>query len=169
MLSRQARELTKAGKKGERAVATYEMIVDSLRHAGTRDEAVFCKRTKKGEQRMKNCVKYDLGGGYRLITVRSGEHLFIPFLGDHDDTDVWFDRHRCDTFQPDESLYECERIAIQDEGLEKSAELNVSDEGEEDTYEEELLARLDDSTLKAVFKGLYSNQPTNTQPQPHEG
>jgi len=168
MLNRQARELVKAGKKGERAVATYEMIIDSLRHASAREDAVFSKRTKKGEQRMKNCVKYDLGGGYRLITVRAGEHLFIPFLGDHDDTDTWFNRHRYDTFRPDETLYESESIATPESGQDEPATAVACEHGE-DPYEAELMSKLDDSMLRAVFQGLYNNRAASTEPLPYEG
>jgi len=171
MLNRQARELVKAGKKGERAVATYEMIIDSLRHAGSREDSVFSKRTKKGEQRMKNCVKYDLGGGYRLITVLAGEHLFIPFLGDHDDTDTWFNRHRNDTFQPDEALYESERIATAETGQDEQVEgvAGVASDCDEDPYEEELMAKLDDSMLRSVFQGLYKNRAASAEQLPYEG
>lgn len=157
LLAKQAKDAAKAGKKGERAIATYEMIIEQLRNAGCRENKVFNKRTKKGEQRMKNCIKYDLGGGYRLITVRSGEHLFVPFVGDHDSTDVWFDRHRYDVFEPDASIYNCEEIV---EPEEESIEMEQCCEEvvEDDNYEEELQAKLDDATLRVVFQGLYNNR-----------
>lgn len=163
LLAKQTKELMKAGKKGERIVATYEMIVDRLRQEGCRDDKIFCKRTKKGEQRMKNCVKYDLGSGYRLITVRSGDHLFITFLGGHDDADTWFNRHRYDIFTPDKSLYTSELI-------EPKTKLFSNEEAElepvpdnDDLYEEELQAKLDDSILKSVFQGLYSSRSATNE------
>lgn len=47
--------------------------------------------TKHGEGRVKNCVKYDLGGGYRLITVKSQKTVTFCFVGNHDQCQRWLD------------------------------------------------------------------------------
>ncbi|AMY07423.1 ATP-dependent DNA helicase Rep [Luteitalea pratensis] len=49
--------------------------------------------TNNGESRIKHCVKYELGGGYRLVTVQTDKVVAFCFAGTHDDTDRWLDSH----------------------------------------------------------------------------
>jgi hypothetical protein len=51
------------------------------------------KTTKHGETRIKNCVKYELGDGYRLITVQSNRIIWLLFCGSHDECDKWLDKN----------------------------------------------------------------------------
>lgn len=91
-LEGQLNVLHHSGKKGEIAVRHFERICAILRSARQETKEIFLKRTKNGEYRLKHCIKYDLGGGYRLITVRIGDRLYLPFLGSHDEVDQWLDR-----------------------------------------------------------------------------
>ena len=154
------RGLRKSGKKAEMAANKCEAIVNDIRQYGCQCEAVIGKRTRNGEQRIKNCVKYDLGGGYRLVTIRADCHLYISFVGTHDETDQWIERHRYDILTPDDPLYRCEeRVSQSDPGQTDRYEednLNKSD----DRYEEDLRERLDESQLKSIFQGLFSH-PTS--------
>jgi hypothetical protein len=50
--------------------------------------------TNHGETRIANAVKYDLGDGWRLVTAQNGKACTFIFVGDHDDTDKWLDRHK---------------------------------------------------------------------------
>lgn len=156
-LARQAGLLRKSGRKGELAAGQYARLVELLRCSGPENEEVFSQRTKRGEYRIKNCVKYDLGSGYRLITIRLGDRLYVPFLGDHDDADLWLERHKQDGFQPRDSSYQChccERICLNSP---KDESNEPSPEGD-DLYERELQKRLDESTLKTVFSGLFRKE-----------
>jgi len=47
------------------------------------------KVTNHGEKRIKHCVKYDLGDGYRLVTIQHQKVCAFCFVGGHDDTDKW--------------------------------------------------------------------------------
>ncbi len=49
--------------------------------------------TDHGESRIKGCVKYDLGNGFRLVTVQQGEVVILLFIGDHDATQRWLDKN----------------------------------------------------------------------------
>lgn len=49
--------------------------------------------TKYGEKRIRNCHKYDMGGGFRLITIQRGSKLFIQFLGTHDECQRWLQKN----------------------------------------------------------------------------
>lgn len=49
--------------------------------------------TNHGESRIKHCVKYDLPGACRLVTVQNEGVIYILFVGDHESVDRWLDRH----------------------------------------------------------------------------
>ena len=51
------------------------------------------KTTKHGETRVRHCIKYDLGDGYRLITIHSKKVVAFCFAGTHQDCDGWLDSH----------------------------------------------------------------------------
>lgn len=50
--------------------------------------------TNNGESRINHCVKYDLGNGYRLVTIHSNKILLFCFAGNHANTDKWLDRNK---------------------------------------------------------------------------
>ena len=158
-LEKQLGGLRKAGKKAELAAGKCEIILNEIKQNGCQCETVLCQRTRNGELRIKNCVKYDLGGGYRLVTIRVDCHLFIPFIGSHDDTDQWIEHHRYDTFVPRKLLYRCEERVAQSDIAEKcqSEPQMIDDLGDE--YEDQLIARLDEGQLKLIFQGLFMNPP----------
>lgn len=57
--------------------------------------ADFGRMTQHGESRIRHCIKYDLGGGYRLVTVRPKDTVFLLlFVGSHDDAERWLDANR---------------------------------------------------------------------------
>ena len=45
--------------------------------------------TRFGDARIPGCVKFELGGGYRLICQRRGGVLVALFLGNHEECHVW--------------------------------------------------------------------------------
>lgn len=156
IFEKQLKTLRRSGKKGEWAASQCETILQNIRAKGLLTNEVFCKRTKNGEYRISNCVKYDLGNGFRLVTIRSGSHLFIPFVGSHDETDQWLDSHKQYEFKPGDPAYRREPVL----GVEKSDQADQEQEKQlskelTDPYEEQLLERVDDAMLRQVFKGLY--------------
>ena len=98
-------------------------------------------------------MKYDMGGGYRLVTVLSGSYLFVTFLGSHDETDLWFDRHKGDDFIKGNPNYNWELIHIH-ENREKSQSLIGAELVEPDAYEAQLEEKLDEAILLSIFHGL---------------
>jgi len=82
--------LKKNGKAGHQLARKVTGIIESLT-SGTvnRHRDAVGSYTKYGENRIKNCHKYDLGCGYRLITLQRGSKVYIPFLGSHDDCQRW--------------------------------------------------------------------------------
>ena len=62
--------------------------------------------TNHGETRIKHCVKYDLGQGYRLVTIKHKGIISLEYVGNHDDTDKWLDRNAGKTLITDGSTLE---------------------------------------------------------------
>ncbi len=50
--------------------------------------------TNHGERRIANCVKYDLGDGWRLVTQQTDKTCVFLFVGDHEDTDRYIENHK---------------------------------------------------------------------------
>jgi len=156
-IDRYLEKLHMRGKQGALVVSQYHQILECIRQARWRSSLINCKRTKNGEYRLKNCVKYDLSHGYRLVTVKDGFNLFITFIGSHDQTDRWIETHRFDCFCEDDLTYFSERIDT-DETIttEKFSEsLPPGSSLESDEYEKQLAEKIDDTVLKMVFQGLF--------------
>ena len=154
-LDKQLEGLRKAGKKAELAADKCESIISAIRENGCNWATVLSQRTRNGELRIKNCVKYDLGCGYRLVTIKVDCHLLLTFVGSHDDTDQWIEHHRCDTFVPRKLLYHCEEMVASPGVAEPSPVEPQMGDDIGDEYEDQLSARLDESHLKSIFQGLF--------------
>jgi hypothetical protein len=50
--------------------------------------------TNHGETRIDSCVKYDLGGAWRLVTRQADKTCTFLFVGNHDDTNRWIAGHK---------------------------------------------------------------------------
>jgi hypothetical protein len=156
-IERQLLVLRRSGRKGELAAEQYRRILAELKVHGVETPGIFMKRTKNGEYRMKNCIKYDLGGGYRLVTVRHEDRLYVPFLGAHDDADNWLERRRREDFEPNDANYYSEPIEVAAASCEDLGGQRVPGDEEADHYEEQLRGRLDETTLREVFSGICRN------------
>jgi len=86
--------LKKSGKTGMALAQKATLVIEGLAFAGTRRRLnAVGSLTKYGEKRIKKCRKYDLGGGFRLITLQQGGRVFILFLGTHDECQRWLENH----------------------------------------------------------------------------
>ncbi|MFK5952266.1 MAG: hypothetical protein QM498_04350 [Desulfobacterium sp.] len=52
------------------------------------------KLSRKGDARIRNCLKYDLGKGHRLVCVKEKNNIYVLFVGNHDSCHTWLDKHR---------------------------------------------------------------------------
>jgi hypothetical protein len=50
--------------------------------------------TNHGESRVKNCIKYDLIGFARLITIQHDGLCTLKYVGTHDDCDKWLEKNK---------------------------------------------------------------------------
>ena len=158
-LQKKLKAMRRSGNKGELAANQCESLLEVIQRKGPMANEVFSKRTKNGEYRINNCVKYDLGHGYRLVTIKNGRSLFVPYIGTHDEIDMWLDRHRYDEFDADNPGYVSSKMVVTpNHSSERPNEAGQVDTLLEDPYEEQLLAKIDDNILKNIFPGLFQKQ-----------
>ena len=135
------------------AASRAEQIIKILlRYSGAETEELRSKRTKYGELRLKNCRKYDLGGGYRLITMTRESKLFLLCVGTHDECNRWLNQKRGKSLrlEPENFVFVAENSEVEPQQL-----LNDPwPEEEGDEYEEHLLTRLSDADLRYIFSGI---------------
>lgn len=115
--------------------------------------------TKYGEKRIKNCRKYDLGCGYRLIAVKRGKNVFIPFLGTHDECQRWLEKNSRlkEVFVGKGTFL---RIADPERTVADTSAGSVLTM-REDESEDVLMLKLRDKDLRRVFSGLVEGTKTS--------
>ena len=87
--------LNKAGGQYKRAAITVQSLMGkSTMGALASDLLSTLKTTNHGESRINKCVKYDLTGRCRLITIQDNGCVHLCFAGTHDDADKWLDKNR---------------------------------------------------------------------------
>ena len=92
-LSKQLRKLERSGKKAALAAAKTQTIIERLQRCGTVPDQAGTV-TKHGELRIKGVMKFDLGSGYRLVTFKRDDGLFLLYAGSHDDCHRWIENNR---------------------------------------------------------------------------
>jgi len=70
LFERQIKSLRRSDKRGAAAAVRAKELISAIARDQLSDEEIFTKQTKNGELRLKNCRKFDLGSGYRLISRR---------------------------------------------------------------------------------------------------
>lgn len=73
----------KAAEKVSQIIGNYSLGSDEL-----------FKLTNHGETRIDHCVKYDLPGACRLVTVQDDSTVWFLYVGDHGQVDSWLDTHK---------------------------------------------------------------------------
>ena len=83
--------LRKMGGAHQRAYDESCRIIASLEIGGGENH----KLTRHGESRIPHCIKYDISNdAHRLVTVQTDNCIYLLFVGTHDDTEHWLNRHR---------------------------------------------------------------------------
>lgn len=84
-----------AGGQAQKRAERVKVVLGSL---GDDDPFRTTPVTNNGETRIPHCVKYDLGDGWRLVTVQDANSCFFVFVGDHGDTERWLNNNKGQTF-----------------------------------------------------------------------
>jgi mRNA-degrading endonuclease RelE of RelBE toxin-antitoxin system len=90
---KQLNALKRGDRKAARAAETGERLVEALTSGLSAAEGVAAP-TRSGEWRVKRCRKYDLGSGYRLVTILQDRRLYVVCIGAHDECDRWLEINR---------------------------------------------------------------------------
>lgn len=142
------------GNSAALAKKADEIIGKILSFGGTNPTAVR-KATRWGEHRIRRCVKYDLGCGYRMVSVRSGSLVVFLYVGTHDECARWIRNNKGIEYDADggdeASVTRPDRPAS-GESPEREAVREIRRWSEE--YEDGLMKKIDDETLRRVFSGL---------------
>ena len=154
LFDRTLSELRAVGGYAAVAADKAEEFIGILTGTNRADGRARFRFTRKGEYRIKNCRKVDLGCGYRIVCIQKDQRLVLLSIGTHDDCFRWIERHRTSEYGL-ESVAESSWIDVGGvrtvEPL--SRELTCNDHFAEE-YEASLMDQLDDAALRKVFSGL---------------
>lgn len=142
--------LKKSEKMAVVASKKAEEIISNIINNGKVPLSILGKFTKHGETRIKNCIKFDIGKGHRLVCVKEKEHLFLLFIGTHDDCDTWIENNRNLNPDPDNKNNITYEIL---HSVEQQAD-SISFDLTESDYEDVLLEKITEKDLQYVFRGL---------------
>ena len=88
-LTRQLKTLLKGGASAAPAARHAQAIIDRFADGGRSDPKLMGRLTRYGDARIKNCVKFDLVRGYRLVGMMLDQGIAFLYVGSHDECDHW--------------------------------------------------------------------------------
>jgi hypothetical protein len=151
-LQKQLKALRKTGGRTSLVADHAESVMEKLALATAWDLKQTGRRTRHGEVRIKNCVKFDLVDGYRLLEMKQGWDIVFLYIGTHDECDRWI-RKRSGL----RSILEgcCAGMVVVKETVsythEEEEEHKSEDHAPFDEYPTEVI---DERILRKVFRGL---------------
>jgi superfamily I DNA/RNA helicase len=83
------RRLRQSGGSKQKAA---DKVLQILGNFALGAEELF-KLTNHGESRIQHCVKYELPGACRLVTIQNENAVWFLFVGDHEECDRWIESH----------------------------------------------------------------------------
>jgi hypothetical protein len=141
--------LRKGCRRDTLAAERVESIIEELKRGKTPPGQV-CAFTGGGEARIKGCRKYNLGAGYRLVTLKQGSDLYLLFAGTHDECARWIENNR--DRLPLKMIAERSRTLRRD--ARKPATETENSPPPEAESDEDWIPPLDDQDLRVIFSGL---------------
>lgn len=155
---RQLGLLQRSGKEGSAAASQAEKIISTFQKQCLETELIKRRRTQKGEKRLKNCYKYNLGSGYRLLTIRTKSYLLLLAVGTHDDINLFIEEQRKNKFSSQNYLLLCQHIPISPDSKSKDMfQFPSPPPPNPDLYELQLQERMTDQMLQTVFPCFYKS------------
>ena len=148
-LDKQLQALSRSDKKAALAAERAHEIVAKLKAGPPLADAG--STTKRGELRIKGCIKYNLGSGYRLVALKQGRDLYLLYAGSHDDCHRWIENNRQ---LPIADIRRRSRRVLIDNSHDheqcRDTEKETIDRKETDNASQ----GLDDRQLRTIFTGL---------------
>lgn len=144
---KQLNALKLGDRKAARAAETGERLVDALTRGLPTTEGVAAP-TRSGEWRVKGCRKYDLGSGYRLVTILRDRRLYVICIGTHDECDRWLETNR--DWEPEFSSKRLVERRVRKLGMVNRPHPKIRPANEID----DPLPPIDQKMLRSIFSGL---------------
>jgi hypothetical protein len=142
-------ELRKQGGTSSFAAKKADDLISRLLLRGRDCSHEIGRLTNNGELRIRQCKKYDLGNGFRLICLRQGHHFIFLTIGTHEECHRWLERNKGLRYEMDESHQD---VFVTKEVPEPSVHEKEIDPA--DAYEDQLLQKINDKMLRRIFCGL---------------
>jgi len=95
-LKRQVQTLGQRGGQHQKAAEKCQSILYKVQNRTQEIQDILAELrvTKHGESRIDHCVKYDLTGYCRLVTIQDNGWVFLLYVGDHNEVDEWLAKNR---------------------------------------------------------------------------
>jgi hypothetical protein len=115
--------------------------------------------TRKGEYRIRNCRKVDLGCGYRIVCIQKDQRLVLLYIGMHDDCFRWIERHRMAEYDLDGVAEDgWVKVGADQSGKLQQGEQICDEDRFANAYEARFMDQIDDTVLRHVFFGLIEHR-----------
>jgi hypothetical protein len=156
-LTKQLKALLKGGANAAQAAEHARTIISQSIDGGICNPKLIGRLTRYGEARIKNCIKFDLVAGYRLISMMIEQGIVFLFIGSHDECDRWIknntgaepvlDKKRTRVFEVKETAGTDEPVGQECEDTEQEAD-----------YDELVMRDITEQDLRKIFGGLCKNK-----------
>ncbi|MBA3010181.1 MAG: hypothetical protein KKF12_03335 [Proteobacteria bacterium] len=143
---RQLAVLERQGTTRSIAAQRARRIIEALTQGDSPASAGLLK--KKTDRRVKNCLKFDLGAGFRLICIIERKIIYVLFVGDHDSSDNWLDNYS--KKKPHKTELEMNIYSVDNQ----CAQISGTPAPMEDVFENPGFSQVTQKELRRVFKGL---------------
>ena len=141
------RQLQKKNSYAANAAKKAEKIINALLN-GTKPFQAG-KLTGNGDARIKNCLKYDLGKGFRLVCIKGEKSFFLLFAGNHDCCDKWINKNR--NIKPDNCS---DSIKIYPTRYSSETFMEIQNIPEKADLKKTLMGKISQADLRKIFHGL---------------
>jgi len=94
-LAKSIKDLKKYGGSYRRAAEKVDGVIIEVacKNISDQDYLADFQTTNHGENRINKCLKYDLPGRCRLVTVRHADRIILLYAGKHEDSDSWLSKN----------------------------------------------------------------------------
>ena len=146
--------LRSQGEKARVAAKRAEEVIAKLTQKGWTDLKHVAKLADHGEHRLDGCIKYDIGGGFRLVCFKRADHLYFSYVGTHDDCHRWLNQSKNRPHLVGKR--EAATTVVEKRKPEKIRLQEVPEE--EWDYDDRLMDQINEQILRKIFCGLVQGQ-----------
>jgi superfamily I DNA/RNA helicase len=95
-VSKQVQALYQRGGNFQKAAEKVKALLYDIKNKPSEVVEILSKipLTNHGESRIQHCIKYDLPGRCRLVTIKNNGWIVLLYFGSHDEVEGWIDKNR---------------------------------------------------------------------------